>query len=144
MEQSQLVYPHTIIVDLSDELFDFMDHYKPGGRYDNYDYSFMSKAMQALSPAFCHQQYHDQLLSNAMVYFADCSVHYSDETYAPNKTIDDAYKLAGKVFDKLRLHGAYINGVFPYSVDVVAGDLAVIFRFNPQVMQHNPIHRNGY
>ncbi len=138
MDQPKLFFPDHILIHVGDVMFDFMEPYKPGGRYDEYDRLFMKRVMQALSPAFIDTGYYEPTLNRMMGNFGDPSLIYSDETYDPGTAIKNAYRLAGNVYQTLQMHGAYVRGVFPYMFYDLTPGLAAVFRFLPQLgLQHH-------
>jgi len=127
-------FPETILLDLSDSLMNFMDQFNAERKYELYDYQYMGKVMQALSPAFVYERIFDQQLGKAMTAFTDCQLYYSDETYNPSHTADMAYRLGRKIFETLKTYGGYHQGLFPYQVEQIGYDLVVVFRHNPALL----------
>lgn len=130
-DQPSLVFPNNLIIDVSDIMYDFMEPYKPGGRYDSFDYTYMKRVLSALSTAFMTSNYFEHRLNRVMYYFTDCTLIYSDETYDPSRLMDLARKVAERIFTILLSYGAYVNGVFPYRFADLMPDMAMVLVYQP-------------
>ena len=129
-----VTFPETVLLDLSDPLMNFMDQFNAERKYEPYDYEYMGKVMQTLSPAFVYEQIFDQQLGRAMTAFTHCHLYYSDESYNPSKTSDMAYRLGRNIFQLLKAYGGYYQGLFPYQVEQIGYDLVVVFRHHPALL----------
>lgn len=107
-----------------------MEPYRAQGPFERYDYHFMKKVLKQLSPAFYNQRHYDYILSDVMKYFADNTIHYSDETYDPNALIRRVDKLSQKIMRDLEQFGLFVDGYFPYSFYELSPDLAMILRYS--------------
>lgn len=133
---SQIVFPTEVILDLRESLIDFMEPYKVFGQYEKFDYIYMRRVIQAISPALIHEATFELRLNQTMGNFLDTSLIYSDETYNPSLTSKNVEKLTRMLFCTLQMHGAYLNGFFPYMFYDLTNELAGVFRFVPELGQN--------
>ena len=131
----EIQFPNTLIVGVGDEMFDFMEPFKPGGVYNEYDRLFMKRTLHAVSTAFQVHGRFTHAMTFSMGVFADNTIQYSDDTYNPNKLIDNVNKLATRIFQWLNNNKAYVGGVFPYVFHDLTPSLAIIFRYDARLGQ---------
>lgn len=137
-QQNQNNFPTSIFIHVGDALFDFMEPYKPDGKYDTYDYLFMKRVLAALMPALQSSTHYNFNINQAVGLFNHPSLIYSDDTYNPARAMDKGYKLAHSVYSALVLNRAYEKNIFPYVFHDLSPDLTAVFRFSPAIAAYIP------
>ena len=127
--------PQNIILDVGNIVSEFMGIYLPGGGpLSNSDKVFVEEVLTVIAPALIDSKNFEYALNQSMVYFADNTIHYQDNIEQNDRWLlaESASIMAQAIFMKLNLHGAYINGFFPYVFKYMSDSRVVIFELAPE------------
>ncbi len=126
-------FPQFLIFDIYDIVSEFISVFVPGGApLDDYDFVFVEEVLTVLYPAFVDIKNFEHALEDRMIYFADNTVHYRDDTCSPRLLMEAACNMAQAIVFKLYTSGAYVNGFFPYVFKQMTKTRALVFEFAPE------------
>ena len=106
--------PSTIILDLDDDISEFISIYNDSGEYTPYDYSFILSILRHIFIALYHEYGYCHQLNKILTMIGTNVVCYSDEQYNPQKMNKAIIRLSDSIKNKLSTLGGYCHEIFPY------------------------------
>lgn len=129
----KIIFPQTLIIDIYDIVSEFMSIYlHGGGPLSKYDKVFVEEVLTIICPTLIDFRNFEQALNQNMIYFADNTIHYQDNIGDQHLLMEAVSIMAQAILMKLRLHGAYVNGFFPYVFKQMTDSRAIIFELAPE------------